>query len=76
MPKLKPWQIYGLPEPKSEASKGELSLVDYEIYSGLEVPEGNFYFVRLDGWCFHRLVKEIKAKKPFDKNFANSLAQA
>jgi tRNA(His) 5'-end guanylyltransferase len=67
---LKPWQKYGLPEPKSEASKGPLSLADYEIYSGLEVPSGPF-FVRLDGWCFHSLTKRLKLKQPFDKKFAS-----
>lgn len=70
----KPWKIYNLPKPKSEASKGPLSLVDYEIYSGLEVPKKAFV-VRLDGWAFHSLTKKLKFKKPFDKFFANALAK-
>ncbi|MDI6707744.1 MAG: tRNA(His) guanylyltransferase Thg1 family protein [Candidatus Thermoplasmatota archaeon] len=69
----KPWEIYGLPAPKSEASKGELSLVDYEIYSGIEVPEELPLFVRLDGWNFHSLTKKLNLEKPYDTFFANSL---
>lgn len=72
MKQQKPWEKYNLPEPKSEASKGELSLIDYEIYSGIEVPKKAF-FVRLDGWAFHSLTKDLKLKKPFDKSFATKL---
>lgn len=71
---MKPWQLYGMPRPKSEASKGELSLVDYEIYSGIEVPQQPF-FVRLDGWKFHGLTEQLKLRQPFDKKFANALAK-
>jgi tRNA(His) 5'-end guanylyltransferase len=70
----RPWEIYNLPKPKSEASRGPLSLVDYEIYSGLVVPEKTFV-VRLDGWSFHSLTKRLNFKKPFDKFFATSLAK-
>lgn len=68
----KPWQIYHLPRPKSEASTGPLSLVDFEIYSGLEVPKKAF-FVRLDGWKFKHLARNLKLKKPFDFKFAQNL---
>lgn len=61
-----------LPPPKSEASKGPLSLVGNEIYSGIEVPNKPF-FVRLDGWCFHHLAKELKLKKPYDDFFITCL---
>ncbi|MDI6806626.1 MAG: tRNA(His) guanylyltransferase Thg1 family protein [Candidatus Aenigmarchaeota archaeon] len=70
----KPWQIYNLPRPKSEASKGPLSLVYYEIYSGIVVPKKAFV-VRFDGWSFHSLTKKLKFKEPFDKLFVNTLAK-
>jgi len=68
----KPWQIYGMPEPKSEASRGEISLIEYEIYSGITVPE-KIFFVRLDGWKFHSLAKKLRLEKPYDKFFAVSM---
>ncbi|MEM7813503.1 MAG: tRNA(His) guanylyltransferase Thg1 family protein [Candidatus Aenigmatarchaeota archaeon] len=71
----KPWQHYGMPPPKSEASGGRLSLKDYEIYSGIEVPAGPF-FVRLDGWGFHALANRLKLKRPFDKRLAAALAKS
>ena len=74
MPSAKPWQRYGMPPPKSEASGGRLSLKDYEIYSGVEVPPGPF-FVRLDGWGFHALAKQLKLRKPFDRRFAQTMAK-
>lgn len=70
--KMKPWELLGFPEPKSEASGGELSLKDYEVYSGIEIPNCPF-IVRLDGWKFHRVCKELKLKKPFDIFLARSL---
>lgn len=70
----RPWEIYRLPKPKSEASKGPLSLVDYEIYSGIVVPKKAFV-ARLDGWSFHSLTKKLKFKEPFDKLFASTLAK-
>lgn len=70
----KPWEIYGFPLPKSEASKGELSLVDYEIYSGIEIPKPSA-FVRLDGWNFHSLTKKLNLEKPYDSFFASSLVE-
>lgn len=73
MPKL-PWQLYGYPKPKSEASRGELSLVDWEIYSGIELPKKPL-FIRLDGWKFHPLSKKLKLKKPYDKRFASALVK-
>jgi len=73
MPKL-PWQLYGYPKPKSEASRGKLSLVDWEIYSGIEIPKKPV-FVRLDGWKFHGLCKRLKLKKPYDKRFASALVK-
>ncbi|MEM5798357.1 MAG: tRNA(His) guanylyltransferase Thg1 family protein [Candidatus Aenigmatarchaeota archaeon] len=66
----RPWEYYNLPPPKSEASKGPLSLVDWEIFSGLEVPTLPFW-VRLDGWGFHTLAEKLQ--KPYDKNFAKIL---
>ncbi len=69
----KPWEKFGLPKPKSEASRGPLSLIDYEIYSGLELPVGPF-FVRLDGWGFHSLTKKLKLRQPYDKKFAGWMA--
>jgi len=71
---MKLWKRLKLPKPKSEASKGELSLVDNEVYSGIEIPKMPF-FVRLDGWSFHSLVKRNKVKKPFDKNFLNCFVE-
>jgi len=71
---MKLWRKLGLPKPKSEASKGKLSLVDNEVYSGIEVPEMSF-FVRLDGWAFHSLAKQLKLKKPFDRFFISCLAK-
>ncbi len=62
------WQKLGMPEPNSEASAGELSFKENEIYSGIEIPEMPF-FVRLDGWGFHGLAEQLKIKKPFDKQF-------
>ncbi|MFQ6009940.1 MAG: tRNA(His) guanylyltransferase Thg1 family protein [Candidatus Aenigmatarchaeota archaeon] len=70
----KPWQIYGYPKPKSEASRGTLSLVDWEIYSGIEIPEKPV-FIRLDGWKFHPLCKRLKLKKPYDRRFASALVK-
>jgi tRNA(His) 5'-end guanylyltransferase len=69
------WKKLGLPKPKSEASGGPLSLVDHEIYSGLEVPPGPF-FVRLDGWSFHSLCERLKFKKPFDARLAKGMSKA
>lgn len=68
----KPWQKLGLPRPKSEASRGKLSMIDWEVYSGVELPSGPV-FVRLDGWKFHNLCRRLKLEKPFDKNFAHAL---
>ncbi len=70
---VEPWRRWGLPEPKSEASKGALSLVDYEVYSGIEVHDWPF-FVRLDGWAFHALTRKMKLRKPFDRRLASALA--
>ena len=71
--KVEPWREWGLPAPKSEASKGTLSLVDYEVYSGIEVHDWPF-FVRLDGWAFHRLTRRLKLKMPFDRRLTAALA--
>lgn len=48
---MKLWKRLGLPQPKSEASRGTLSLVDNEVYSGIEIPSVPPFtlFVRLDG---------------------------
>jgi tRNA(His) guanylyltransferase len=70
---VEPWRRWGLPEPKSEASRGALSLVDYEVYSGIEVHDWPF-FVRLDGWAFHGLTRRLKLRKPFDRRLAVALA--
>jgi tRNA(His) 5'-end guanylyltransferase len=67
------WQRLGLPEPKSEASRGDLSCVDNEVYSGIEVPDMPV-FVRLDGWGFHSLAMRLRLAKPFDERFARALA--
>jgi tRNA(His) 5'-end guanylyltransferase len=72
MPKAK--RRISLPPPKSEASKGPLSLADYEIYSGIEVPEQPF-IVRLDGWAWHSLAARLKWKKPFDQKLSKTLAK-
>ncbi len=69
---MKLWQKLKFPKPKSEASKGKLSLWDNEIYTGIEVPPGPF-FLRLDGWKFHRLLELLKLEKPFDKRLATAL---
>ena len=71
---MKLWKKLGFPEPKSEASKGELRLIDNEIYSGIEVLHMPF-FVRLDGWAFHSLTKRLKFKSPYDKRFASSMVK-
>jgi tRNA(His) 5'-end guanylyltransferase len=71
----KPYQLLGLPKPKSEASGGPLSLKDYEVYSGIEIPEKPL-FVRLDGWNFHTLTKKLNFKKPFDPFLAQALRNA
>ncbi|RLJ07595.1 MAG: tRNA 5'-guanylyltransferase [Candidatus Aenigmatarchaeota archaeon] len=68
---MKPWERLGLPEPKSEASRGELSLIDYEVYSGLETKPP--YWIRLDGWRFHRVCQGFK--KPFDLRLARTLVR-
>ena len=68
------WKKLGMPKPKSEASKGKLSFVDNEVYSGVELPSMPF-FVRLDGWCFHRIAKELRLKKPFDKSFSECMVK-
>ncbi len=68
------WRELGLPAPKSEASRGRLSLADNEVYSGIEVPTGPF-FIRLDGWGFHGLARRLGLRKPFDKKFAECLAE-
>jgi tRNA(His) guanylyltransferase len=70
---VEPWRKWGLPEPKSEASRGALSLVDYEVYSGIEVLDWPF-FVRLDGWAFHTLTRRMKLRKPFDRRLTAALA--
>ncbi|MCL4519411.1 MAG: tRNA 5'-guanylyltransferase [Thaumarchaeota archaeon] len=75
MPAKHPWTRWGLPAPKSEASGGELSLVDYEVYSGLVV-RGWPFFVRLDGWAFHSLTKRLNLKKPFDLRLVKFLVRA
>ncbi|MCL4519510.1 MAG: tRNA 5'-guanylyltransferase [Thaumarchaeota archaeon] len=67
------WERLGLPAPKSEASTGRLSLIDYEVYSGLEVSRSPF-FVRLDGWAFHSLTEKMRLKKPFDSRLVRALA--
>ena len=71
---IKPWRRWGLPAPKSEASSGKLSLIDYEVYSGIEVHDWPF-FVRLDGWAFHNLTQKLGLKKPFDRKLAAALAK-
>lgn len=73
--KMKLWKKLGMPKPKSEASKGKLSFVDNEIYSGIMLPAGMPFFVRLDGWAFHHLAKEIRLKKPLDKKFAKVMVK-
>lgn len=70
---VEPWKRWGLPEPKSEASRGALSLVDYEVYSGIEVHDWPS-FVRLDGWAFHTLTRRMKLARPFDRRLARALA--
>ncbi|MEM4282588.1 MAG: tRNA(His) guanylyltransferase Thg1 family protein [Candidatus Woesearchaeota archaeon] len=70
----KPWKALGFPKPKSEASSGKLSLIDYEVYSGIELP-GTAFFVRLDGWAFHSVSKSLRFTKPFDKRFLEALIE-
>lgn len=70
---MKLWQKFGLPPPKSEASGGDISLKENEIYSGIEIPEMPL-FVRLDGWKWHSLAKFFK--KPFDKFVPKCLSEA
>ena len=66
------WEKYNLPPPKSEASKGKLSCVENEIYSGIEIPDLPV-FVRLDGWKFHGLTRKLKLELPYDRFFATCL---
>lgn len=51
------------------------NLAGKEIYKSIEVPDMPL-FVRLDGWAFHRLTKNLKLKKPFDKFFTSCLVKA
>jgi len=59
---------------KSADRKGESSLTASEIYSSIEVPETPL-FVRLDGWAFHGLTRNLKLEKPFDKFFAECMVK-
>jgi tRNA(His) 5'-end guanylyltransferase len=63
------WKELGYPKPKSEASKGRLSFVENEIFSGITIPEMPC-FVRLDGRCFHGFTKKLRFKEPYDEKFA------
>lgn len=72
---MKLWRRLGLPEPRSEASRGELSLVDNEIYSGITVPAMPL-FVRLDGWRFHGLAARKRFRTPYDRRFATAMVSA
>lgn len=69
------WQRLGLPKPKSEASGGPLSLIDNEVYSGIELPAGAPFFVRLDGWAFRSLAKKLHFEKPYDRFLADALTK-
>lgn len=69
---MKLWKKLGYPEPKSEASRGELSLVDNEIYSGITLPPMPV-FMRLDGWKFHGLVERKRFRVPHDRRFAKAM---
>lgn len=75
MSAIEPWRRWQLPAPKSEASRGKLSLIDYEVYSGIEVHDWPF-FVRLDGWAFHTLTRRMGLKKPFDRRFIGALVKS
>jgi len=68
------WEKYNLPPPISEASKGKLSCVENEIYSGIEIPDLPV-FVRLDGWKFHGLTRKLKLELPYDRFFATCLVE-
>ena len=72
---MKLWKKLGMPKPQSEAGKGKLSFADNEIYSGITLPADMPFFVRLDGWSFHHLSRDIKLKKPFDKRFAQAMVK-
>lgn len=43
-----------------------------EVYSNLKTPKKPF-FIRLDGWRFHRLTKRLKLRTPFDQKFAHAI---
>lgn len=58
---------------RKKAEKLERSLKALEVFSGLKVRQA--FFVRLDGWDFHALSKKLKLEKPFDKKFAQCLAE-
>lgn len=59
----KPWQRYGFPKPKSEASKGPQSFVDNEIYSGILIPANRFSLVITDSHKFNKISKTFKLDK-------------
>jgi len=59
---------------RSEDRKDKSNLTANEIYSSIEVPEMPL-FVRLDGWAFHSLTRNLRVKKPFDKFFAKCLVK-
>jgi tRNA(His) guanylyltransferase len=48
----------------------------HEIFSQTSIPPGTPFFVRLDGWKFRRLSKNLDTEKPFDERFAKCLVSS
>ncbi len=47
-----------------------------EIFSRLALPDDFPVILRLDGWRFHRIARELRLKKPFDLEFIQKIVQS
>ena len=53
-----------------------MSAVDWksrETGAAFRVPEGDYLIIRVDGWRFHSLTKELRFEKPFDERMMSCM---
>ena len=54
----------------------EEEMRELELYRWIRVPKSSLFFLRCDGWKFHRLSEQLKLEKPYDMRFARCMVNA
>lgn len=64
------------PSMQGFCSNNNLNWHRHEIFVQTCIPPEVPFFVRLDGWKFRKLAENVKAEKPFDKQFARCIVSS